>query len=248
MTRLGALALTLCTTLSLTAALLVAGGPQAQAAKASYAPWKSYLWPASGTCQYDVVTPSDHFTETKELQRSGLVVSSTQGTYDERFRAKKDGSLVYTTRMRFSSSFGRYTSAFTAHYPSPSALARHKRGSATVVNKLVLTKKAAKDPSVRKLLKKGSRTLVITGRYRITGLGTRAFTVGGASVTAVGAKTELKHVKLTNVRAKRKRAYAASVRPSLAAIRSSEWWAPGVGEVSFEYAAYSSTHTLVSCS
>ncbi|MFT4263751.1 MAG: hypothetical protein QM572_10245 [Nocardioides sp.] len=244
MKRLGMLALTWSVTLSLATALLLVSSPGAQAAKAGTGSWGSYLWPTTETCTY---TGESSGSTSTDIVRSGSKATLVSLGYPSTYKIA-GSSLRYTHVSSWGSTDIAIREAFAARYPSPTSLAHRAHGSATWVTTFRYSKKAAKSEG-KKYLTSG-RKITITGRYRIVGLGTRTISVGGQNVKAVGAKTVLTSVKVAHAKAKWKRRIANQFRPLYKIHNTTEWWAPGLGQVSLTLRAVegSPTRTLVSCS
>ncbi len=218
----------------------VAGAPAARAAKAN--PWAAYFWKAGMVCTYDEIysdgTSSSQLVVKKRTAKKVRV--HWAGSSSQEWSAASGGKLVEVEhRVRDAT-----TTDSREVYPTV-AQARAGRGSTP----LVTTRRVRYSAKEAKGFLVSGRTMTVTARYRVTGLGEKTITLPSGQVTAIGIGIRLRSITVTNVVKSEVVGVKDFYRDRIKAVEGGEWWSKGLGVVQWtsRAAGVGGTTTQRSC-
>jgi len=204
---------------------LLAPTSAATAAKAKPNQWAEYLWKSGTTCTYDT-TYADGSTKVERTRakrtKKTIKLRWVEAASLQTWTLASRGRMVSPDR----STKGATTIVIDETYPSVSQV-RAKRGGAV----MTLTRHVRYSAKEAKGFLISGRTMVVTARYRVVGLGQRTLTLPSGTVSAIGVGLRLRSISVSNVRKDEVARVKDFYRPEIKAGQGDEWWSKGRGVV-----------------
>lgn len=228
--------------------LLLAPAGAAHAAKAN--PWSAY-YPAKGVTCTSTAPQADGtaqtVTETVLKKTASTIVTRVTGEGRTTSHLLSGGRLTQKVSVTERDSGMKFHMAGSVTYPSPAKLLHHGHGAGSFTMTMTMPAQEAK------VLLTHGRTLTMTVKIRVKGLGARTITLADPAATpvqALGIRTQLGAVKISNAKPAFKHEFTKLGKSSFAALDDTQWVAKGrdVVEDDTRIAGTAVTLKQVSCS